>query len=427
MPERPAEEAFELLRPIDEALRRLRGDAALRTRRVVDSACSVRLRTAGQEVTAFCSNDYLGLAAHPALADALAEGARRYGAGSGASPLISGHSVAHAALEEKIAALFAPHLETPGALLFSSGYAANLALIPALAETAGGADCDIFSASLNHASLIDAARLARGRSAGAAIHVYPHRDCEALDEQLRHSRARVKIIATDTVFSMDGELAPLTALVELAERHGAWLIVDDAHGFGVLGTSGRGALEHCGIRSRHVVYVGTLGKAAGVAGAFVAAHERAIGWLVNRARPYVYSTAPPPALSHALGVALELVTGPEGARRRRQLGVLIELLRASTSLRAWRFLRSSTPIQPLVIGANDHTLTAAAFLLRQGLWVPAIRPPTVPEGTARLRISLSADHRSDDITRLAAALSAAEEDLSVEAPERGLGLPPAQR
>jgi 8-amino-7-oxononanoate synthase len=348
---------------------------------------------------AFCSNDYLGLAAHPRLVEALCEGAERYGVGSGASHLISGHSRAHALLEERFADFMAPHIESARALYFCTGYMANLAVISALA----GRDADIFSESLNHASLIDGARLSR-----ANVQVYPHGDTAVLEALLKASSAKTKLVVTDSVFSMDGDLAPLPALLALCERYGAWLVVDDAHGFGVLGANGRGALEHFNLRSPYLVYMGTLGKAAGVGGAFVAAHATVIEWLVQRARPYIYTTAAAPALAHALLTSMDLITGEEGATRRRHLKALIEQLRGSLRLRRWKLFPSDTPIQPVIIGPNDEAMRAAAALVEQGLWVPAIRPPTVPPDTARLRITLSAAHTAQDVAQLASAVNALE-------------------
>jgi 8-amino-7-oxononanoate synthase len=348
---------------------------------------------------AFCSNDYLGLASHPGITAALCEGARHYGTGSGASHLISGHSRAHALLEERLAEVMSPHLESPRALYFCTGYMANLAVISALAER----DADIFSETLNHASLIDGARLSR-----ANVQVYPHRDIETLEGLLKASKARTKLVVTDSVFSMDGDLAPLPELLALCEKHAAWLLVDDAHGFGVLGAHGRGALEHFSLCSPYLIYMGTLGKAAGVGGAFVAAHATVIEWLVQRARPYIYTTAAPPVLAHALLRSMDLITGDEGTRRRAHLQSLIIQLRESLSLHRWRLLPSNTAIQPIIVGLNNETMRAAARLYDQGYWIPGIRPPTVPANTARLRITLSAAHTRQDVVQLAEVFNALE-------------------
>ncbi len=394
---------MDLIARIDSQLDALAAQSLTRRRRVAESACAPRQLVDGRPLLAFCSNDYLGLAAHPRVAAALAEGARLYGAGSGASHLVSGHGRAHAALEERLAHLLSPHLERARALYLCTGYMANLAVLTTLG---GSADAAIFSEALNHASLIDGARLAR-----AGVSVYPHGDVQALAAQLEASEATTKIVVTDSVFSMDGNLAPLPALLALCERHGAWLVVDDAHGFGVLGREGRGALEHFGLRSPNLVYVGTLGKAAGVGGAFVAAHASVIELMVQRARPYIYTTAAPPALAHALLTSLDIIGGDEGAALRANLRALVAQLRGSLSLSRWELAASETAIQPLIIGANDRALLASAALHEQGLWVPAIRPPTVAPGTARLRVTLSAAHTGDDVARLAAALNQLEKDV----------------
>ncbi|WP_026354689.1 8-amino-7-oxononanoate synthase [Massilia niastensis] len=391
---------MDLIAHVNRKLDTLASHSLTRRRRVADSACAPRQVVDGRELLAFCSNDYLGLAAHPQVVEALREGASLYGAGSGASHLVSGHSRAHALLEERLAAWIAPHLEQARALYLCTGYMANLAVLTALGADA---EAQIFSEALNHASLIDGARLAR-----AGVTVYPHGDVDALAAQLEASQAATKIVVTDSVFSMDGNLAPLPALLALCERHGAWLVVDDAHGFGVLGAQGRGALEHFGLRSPNLVYIGTLGKAAGVGGAFVAAHASVIELMVQRARPYIYTTAAPPALAHALLASLDIIGGPEGARRRAHLAALVDSLRAALRFQRWQLAPSATAIQPVIIGSNDDALRAAAALQEQGLWVPAIRPPTVAPGTARLRVTLSAAHGIDEVARLARALNELE-------------------
>lgn len=388
-------ESHPLLTGLQQKLAALEQQHLIRRRRVVDTPQSPQMTADGRPLVAFCSNDYLGLAADARVVEALCEGAARFGAGSGASHLISGHSAAHAALEERLGSLMSPLLPSARALYFSTGYMANLAVLSALA----GKDAEIFSEELNHASLIDGARLAR-----SALQVYPHKDLDRLEAQLSASTAKDKIVVTDSVFSMDGDLAPLRELLALCERHGAWLVVDDAHGFGVLGENGLGALEHLGLSSPQLVYMGTLGKAAGVAGAFVAAHATVIEWLVQRARPYIYTTAAPPAVAHALLASLDIIAGDEGRERRAQLGCLIARLRERLLLKRWQLLPSDTGIQPVVIGDNAATLAAGAALLERGFWVGAIRPPTVPPGSARLRITLSASHTLAQVDALAAAL-----------------------
>ncbi|WP_323142466.1 8-amino-7-oxononanoate synthase [Massilia phyllosphaerae] len=394
---------MDLIAHVQTRLDALAAQSLIRQRRTADTPCAPRQSVDGRPMLAFCSNDYLGLAAHPQVVAALREGAALYGAGSGASHLVSGHSRAHALLEERLAAFEAPHLVEAGALYFCTGYMANLATLTALGLDA---DAMIFSEALNHASLIDGARLAR-----AGVTVYPHGDVAALEAKLIDSPASTKIVVTDSVFSMDGDLAPLPALLALCERHGAWLVVDDAHGFGVLGQNGRGALEHFDLRSTNLVYVGTLGKAAGVGGAFVAAHRSVIELLVQRARPYIYTTAAPPALAHALLASLDIIEGAEGRERRAHLSSLIAQLDSALHLARWQRPPSPTAIQPIVIGANDDALRVAARLHEQGLWVPAIRPPTVAPGTARLRVTLSAAHTRQDVAQLAAALNNLELEL----------------
>jgi 8-amino-7-oxononanoate synthase len=362
-----------------------------RQRRMLESPQGARVRVDGREYVAFCSNDYLGLAAHPKLVEAAREGATRYGVGAGASHLVLGHSAAHAELERRLAEF----VGLPRALLFSTGYQANLGAVTALV---GRADA-VFADRLNHASLNDAALLSR-----ADLRRYPHLDLAALERLLADSRARRKLIVTDAVFSMDGDIAPVPDLISLAERHDAWLLLDDAHGFGVLGPQGRGVLARFDARSPRVIYMATLGKAAGVFGAFVAGEPDVLEALVQRARAYVYTTAAPPLLAHALLASLDLIRAADG--RRDHLRGLARLLRERVRLTRWKLAPSESAIQPLIIGGNAEAVAASEALAREGLLVPAIRPPTVPRGTARLRISLSAAHGAGDIERLAAALNA---------------------
>ncbi|GAB6846877.1 8-amino-7-oxononanoate synthase [Paraburkholderia kururiensis] len=386
---------MQLLDSLEQALADLAARGLTRRRRTIDSPCAAHMIVDGRDMIGFASNDYLGLAAHPQLVAAIAEGAQRYGAGSGGSHLLGGHSRAHAQLEDDLAAFAGRFVDAPRALYFSTGYMANLAVLTALA----GRGTTLFSDALNHASLIDGARLSR-----ADVQIYPHADVEALSAMLDASDAQTKLIVTDSVFSMDGDVAPLAPLLALAERHGAWLVVDDAHGFGVLGPQGRGAVAQAALRSPHLVCVGTLGKAAGVSGAFVAAHTTVIEWLVQRARPYIFTTASAPAVAYAVSASLKIIAGDEGDERRAHLHALIERTRALLKETCWLPVDSHTAVQPLIIGANDATLDMAAALDREGLWVPAIRPPTVPAGTSRLRISLSAGHSHGDLDRLEAAL-----------------------
>lgn len=398
-----------LIDHLNRQLRERADQALARTRRTTASPCAPQQTVDGRDLLAFCSNDYLGLANHPALVEALGEGARRYGAGSGASHLVSGHSQAHATLEATLAAWMAPCIPHAQALYFCTGYMANMALTPAL--SAVGAT--IFADKLNHASLVDGALLSK-----APLHRYAHRNLTVLERQLRQSDAAIKLIVTDAVFSMDGDLADLPALLALAERFDAWLVVDDAHGFGVLGPQGRGSLAHFGLYSERLMYMGTLGKAAGVAGAFVAAHPTIIEWLVQTARPYIYTTAAPPAIAHAASASLVLIAGDEGDQRRTHLHTRVAQLRrdlskliATHAHLGWSLADSATAIQPLIVGSNAAALALSAALEAQGLWVPAIRPPTVPVGTARLRIVLSAAHTAQDVQRLVDALAVAAKDL----------------
>jgi 8-amino-7-oxononanoate synthase len=364
-----------------------------RSRRVLDSAQGVRVSVEGEALLAFASNDYLGLANDPALVAAAVAAASRWGVGAGASHLVCGHAAPHEALESELAAFVAP-CAGARALTFSSGYLANLAIPSALA----GRDDAIFADKLNHACLNDGALLAR-----ATLVRYAHGDADALAARLAASPARRKLIATDAVFSMDGDVAPLARLLALADAHDAWLVVDDAHGFGVLG-EGRGSLAHAGIASERIVYMGTLGKAAGVAGAFVAAHPAVIETILQSARPYIYTTAAPALLAAALRAALAIIRDDHG--RRAALHAGIARFRAGAVDLPWSLLPSFTAIQPLVVGASDAAVVLADRLRGHGIWVPAIRPPTVPVGTARLRVSLSAAHGAADIDALLAALYA---------------------
>jgi 8-amino-7-oxononanoate synthase len=373
------------------ALERRRADGLFRTRRTIESPQGAYVRIAGRDVLAFASNDYLGLANDPALVAAACDAARAWGVGAGASHMIVGHQSSHEALERELAAFVAP-CDGARALAFASGYLANLGILTALA----GRHDAIFADRLNHASLIDGALLSR-----ATLRRYPHADVAALRDALRAVDARQRLIATDAVFSMDGDLAPLPELLALAEAHDAWLVVDDAHGFGVQG-GGRGTLAHFGIASERIVYMGTLGKAAGVAGAFVAAHPLVIETLVQSARAYVYTTASPPLLAQTLRASLECIR--EGHARRAHLAGLIALFRERAKGLPWPLLRSFTPIQPLIVGDAQAALRVSERLLGKGILVPAIRPPTVPVGTARLRVSLSAAHEASDVERLARAL-----------------------
>lgn len=368
----------------------------LRHRRLIDGLQSQPLQVDSQPLLSFCSNDYLGLASHPDLIDALQQSAEACGVGAGASHQISGHHRFHEQLEQALAAF----VGLPRALLFSTGYMANLGTLAALA---GRGDA-VFADRLNHASLNDAVVMSR-----AEFKRYAHNDMAGLESLLAASTARRKLVVTDAVFSMDGDIAPLHALLAICERYDAWLMLDDAHGFGVLGNNGRGALEYAGLRSPRIIYMATLGKAAGVAGAFVAGEPVLVDYLLQSARTYIFTTAAPPALSGALLAALPLIADPG---RRDRLRMLSARLKASLKLQRWRLADSVTPIQPILIGSNHEALAASGYLQMQGVLVPAIRPPTVPKGTARLRISLSAAHDEQAIDRLVGLLHEAERALA---------------
>jgi 8-amino-7-oxononanoate synthase len=407
----------------------------LRSRRTLQSPQSSHIVVDGKNYLSFSSNDYLGLANHPRLIAALQHGAKYYGVGSGAAHLVSGHTQLHHQLEIAIAAF----VDKPAALLFSTGYMANLGVVQALV---GKVDT-VFADKLNHASLNDAMQLSRAKVQRYRHNDLPHlakllaqadnvsnnhhehdeiqgaaqgsaRDTrlEAVEQQkspFSSSPAQQgvryigrKLIITDAVFSMDGDLASLPDLLALCEQHDAWLLVDDAHGFGVLGKQGRGSLSHFGLDSPRIIYMATLGKAAGVFGAFVAAEQVVIDTLVNHARSYVYTTATPPALASAVLESLQLIEQGEELRVRLQL--LTAQLRSGLQGLCWSLMPSTTAIQPLLIGDNQAALELSNALRERGILVTAIRPPTVPQGTARLRITLSAAHSVTDVTRLIEAL-----------------------
>ena len=361
-----------------------------RRRRTLESPCSPLAIVDGRELVSFCSNDYLGLANDPALVEAAIAGARQWGVGSGASHLVSGHLSPHEQIEQELATF----VGAERALFLSTGYMANLAIVPALV----GRDDAVFADKLNHASLIDAVQLSRAHSVR-----YPHADITALEARLAASTAKRKLILTDAVFSMDGDLAPLPELLALAERFDAWLVVDDAHGFGVLGPQGRGTCAHFALPSSpRLIYMGTLGKAAGASGAFIAGSATVIEWLVQRARTYIFSTGSSPIIACALRASLALIAA--GDERRAHLAALTAQMRTGLAGTPWRLLPSPTAIQPIVIGDNHAVVALAEALFARGLWVPGIRPPTVPQGSARLRVSLSAAHTSEHVARLVDAL-----------------------
>jgi len=343
----------------------------------------------GQRVILMCSNDYLGLANHPALKQAATAAMEQYGFGSGASRLVSGTGPLHCELEERLAKFKG----TEAALLFNSGYAANTGIIPAVATTGDA----ILSDSLNHASIIDGCRLSK-----AQVHVYRHRDANHLEELLKKSaHARRRLIVTDGVFSMDGDIAPLPELVALAERYDAILMVDDAHATGVLGPGGRGTVEHFGLKGRVAIQMGTLGKALGSFGAYVSGDRDLIEFLLNSARSFIFSTALPPAVCAASLAALEIVEQEPERRNRLWLnrGRFVQGLKAM----GIDTRDSETPIIPIMIGASEKAMHASSLLLDSGVFATAIRPPTVAEGAARIRTTVTAAHSTEDIDAALAA------------------------
>ena len=378
-----------------EALSRLEASQLRRRRATVEGFAGgddrARVVLDGRTLVDFSGNDYLGLARHPQLAAAMAAAARALGAGSAASHLVSGHGTEHERLEEELAAF----TRRERALLFSTGYMANLAVLGALA----GRGERILLDRLSHASLIDGARLA-----GTELVRYRHADAEAAARALDECPARTTVVGTDGVFSMDGDLAPLPALARTARGADAWLVVDDAHGLGVVGASGRGTLEEEGLSSADVpVLVGTLGKAFGSFGAFVAGDADLIEYLMQRARSYIYTTALPQPVAAASRQALELAQREDW--RRTRLTSLIERFRRHAADAGLPLAPSRTPIQPILLGTEGAVLAAQRELEAQGLWVVAIRPPTVPKGSARLRVTLTAAHTEAQIDQLAGALA----------------------
>ena len=357
-----------------------------RYRKTLQSAQGSRVLVGGRECIGFSSNDYLGLANHPALTKAFKEATNEYGVGSGASHLVSGHSTIHQALEEDLAEFTG----RPRALLFSTGYMANVGTIRALTDSGDLVVQD----QLNHASLLDGGFLSR-----AAFQRYPHCDLTVLEKALTTTEGKRKLIATDGVFSMDGDLADLPALANIADRHNTWLMVDDAHGFGVLGEQGRGIAEHYNMTIDQLpILMGTLGKAFGTFGAFVAGSEALIETLIQFGRTYIYTTALPPAVAAATREALKLVDNESW--RRHKLHTLVARFQQGARQLDIPVLESITPIQPVMIGDDEKVIRISEYLLDAGYWVGAIRPPTVPRGSARLRITLNAGHNETDIDGL---------------------------
>jgi 8-amino-7-oxononanoate synthase len=362
-----------------------------RSRRVLQSAQGTELIINNQRVLNFCSNDYLGLANHPDVQRAFIDGAHKYGVGSGAAHLICGHSAAHHALEEELAA-FSSY---PRALLFSTGYMANLGVAQALC----GRGDHVLEDRLNHASLLDA-----GLLSGARLARYLHNDAASLQKKLTTIASGEKLVLTDAVFSMDGDIAALPQLAAVCQQADAWLMADDAHGIGVLGKNGRGCVQHLGLSSKQVpIYMATLGKALGTAGAFVAGSDDLIEYLIQSARTYIYTTAMPPAVAEATRASLKLTQ--QATDRREQLQQRIQQFRTGAQQLGLQLLQSDTAIQPVIAGDTATATRWSQQLLDRGILVTAIRPPTVPQGTARLRITFSANHSPEQVSRLLDALN----------------------
>lgn len=365
--------------------------ALYRQREVGEIAQQVVQQRRGRRFLAFCSNDYLGLANHPKVIEAFVAASKIYGVGSGASHLVCGHSREHHALEEELAEF----TQRPRALLFSTGYMANLGVINALT---GRGDV-VFEDRLNHASLLDAALLS-----SAKMQRYQHNDVAQLDILLAASAARRKLIAVDAVFSMDGDFADLAGLARLADKHQAWLMIDDAHGFGCVGAGGRGTGEHFALSGSDVpILMGTLGKACGTFGAFVAGSQALIETLIQFSRTYIYTTALPPAIAAASRASLKLIQ--QEPERRQHLNQLIAYFRKACQQARIPLLQSSTAIQPVLLGDSGKGLAVSAALEQRGLLITAIRPPTVPQHSARLRITLCAEHQFEHLDQLVQALA----------------------
>ena len=385
-----------LLAGLQRELDNRKTDGLLRQRRLLDSPQAEHIVANDQQFLSFCSNDYLGLANHPKLIATMQAAAGDSGVGSGASNLITGHHRYHDTLEKRLAKF----VGMPAALVFSTGYMANIGVLGALV---GRGDA-IFADKLNHACLNEGSYYSL-----AEFHRYPHNDVATLEKLLNASTAKHKLIAADAVFSMDGDIAPIPEYLALCEKYDAYLYLDDAHGFGVLGTHGAGSLSHFHIQSPRIIMMATLGKAAGVAGAFVAGEQVVIDYLIQTAKSYVYSTPAPPALSATLTESVNLIE--QGDDLRAHLQYLIRTLKQHLHLTKWKLMPSITAVQPLLVGNNHEVVNLSEHLQKCGILVPAIRPPTVPVNTARLRISLSAAHTQSDVLKLAHALNEAERDM----------------
>lgn len=380
------------MKSLKDSLQQKKSAGLYRQRRTTEGPQSAEIVIDGKKVINFCSNNYLGLANHPEINNAFKKGIDTYGSGSGAAHLINGHSAAHHALEEELAEFTG----YPRCLLFSTGYMANLGIAQALM---GRGDL-VLEDRLNHASLLDA-----GLLSGARFSRFAHADVQDAEKHLSKHPDKEKMLLTDGVFSMDGDIAPLPELAKVCLQNDSYLMVDDAHGFGVLGKQGRGCVEHFGLNQTDVpILMGTLGKAFGTAGAFVAASDDVIETLIQNARSYIYTTASPPALAEATRVSLKLVQSESW--RREHLTDLIKQFRYSVSEMGYELMPSITPIQPILVGDSHDAVRMSQQLMGAGVHAGAIRPPTVEEGTARLRITLSAEHSVEQLEVLLNALEA---------------------
>ena len=383
----------------EQHLQKLGDQHLLRRLRTIASATGPTVMLEGREVILLSSNNYLGLATHPTVVEAAITATRRYGTGSGAARLVCGTLMPHEALETALARFKG----TEAALTFAAGYLANIGVIPALI----GKDGLILADRLCHASLIDGCRLS-----GATFRVYHHRDMNHLEQLLaRRTSGKPTLIVTDGIFSMDGDIAPMKDIAQLAERYGATIYVDDAHGTGILGPTGRGTLEHCGVESRVPYHMGTLSKAIGSAGGYLAGSAAFIAYLVNTCRAFTYTTAPPPATAAAATAAIQVIE--QEPDRRARLWRNRERLAQGLTRLGFRLAASESPILPIIVGDPDRAMNLAQALIDQGVYAPAIRPPTVPPATSRIRLTITADHTDEQIDQALAGLERAGRTLNL--------------
>ena len=383
----------------EQHLQKLGDQHLLRRLRTIASATGPTVMLEGREVILLSSNNYLGLATHPTVVEAAITATRRYGTGSGAARLVCGTLMPHEALETALARFKG----TEAALTFAAGYLANIGVIPALI----GKDGLILADRLCHASLIDGCRLS-----GATFRVYHHRDMNHLEQLLaRRTSGKPTLIVTDGIFSMDGDIAPMKDIAQLAERYGATIYVDDAHGTGILGPTGRGTLEHCGVESRVPYHMGTLSKAIGSAGGYLAGSAAFIAYLVNTCRAFTYTTAPPPATAAAATAAIQVIE--QEPDRRARLWQNRERLAQGLTRLGFRLAASESPILPIIVGDPDRAMNLAQALIDQGVYAPAIRPPTVPPATSRIRLTITADHTDEQIDQALAGLERAGRTLNL--------------